>query len=51
MFQFKYDNYDYKLIHHDDERLEVILPWLESGYAWTTLAPEYYDKSKKKREQ
>ena len=40
--------YEYTTIQHDD-RLEVKLPWLEAGYAWTSLAPEYYDMSKKKK--
>lgn len=44
----KYGLNNYKIIQHDDS-LEIQLPWIETGYAWTTLAPDYYDISKKKK--
>ena len=31
------------------DRLEVILPWLQSGYVWSALDPEYLDLSKKRK--
>ena len=43
----KFGLYQYKTIQHED-LLEVKLPWMETGYAWTSLAPEYYDMLKKK---
>jgi hypothetical protein len=44
----KCGNYEYHTIQHDD-RIEVKLPWLESGYAWTELDPNYYVAKKKKK--
>jgi hypothetical protein len=44
----KYGNNEYKTIQHDD-RLEVKISWLESGYAWKELDADYYDAAKKKK--
>jgi hypothetical protein len=44
----KNGNYDYITIQHDD-RLEIKLPWLETGYDWNPLNPQCHDVSKNKK--
>jgi hypothetical protein len=44
----KNGNYDYITIQHND-RLEIKLPWLETGYDWNPLNPQCHDLSKKKK--
>ena len=44
----KYGNNEYILIQHHD-RLEIKLPWLESGYDFNQLDPQQHDITKKKK--
>lgn len=43
----KYDEFHYLYKEHED-RLEIRLPWLETGYDWTALVPDIFIQDKKK---